>query len=216
MLGVNTAVLASGAAIYPLLGGYLATISWNAPFVAYLGGLSVAAFAWVVLPKTVAAVGERKEELSCLRRAASNLAQRSAIVPYGTAFLTEVLLFGVVITTLPFVLDDFGVSTAFVGLALTAAEVVSAAVAAANGWLAGRLSDEEIIALGYLAYGVGPLVAWLDPSLAGVVVGAVILGRAVDPILLAGVAATTGCRPLLLGARIVGFAGGVGILLLRR
>lgn len=35
VLGVNTAVLATGAAVYPLPGGYLATISWNAPFLVY-------------------------------------------------------------------------------------------------------------------------------------------------------------------------------------
>lgn len=198
-------------------------------------------------------VGGRRSSLAYLQRAVSTLAQRTALVPYGTAFLTEVLLFGVVITTLPFLLDDFGVSPVFVGLALTASEVVSAAVAAANGWLAGRLSDERIIALGYLCYGVGPLVAWLDLSLAGMVVGAVVLGagvgltmpsvdallsdlvtteyragalsvrnsvtflgRAVGPILFAGVAATTGYQPLLLGAGVVGFAGGVGVLLLGR
>lgn len=52
VLGVNASVLAAGAAVYPLLGGYLATVSWNAPFVAYLLGLPVAAFAWVGLEET--------------------------------------------------------------------------------------------------------------------------------------------------------------------
>lgn len=257
VLGVNTAVLASGAAVYPLLGGYLATVSWNAPFVAYLLGLPVAAFAWFVLEETVA--GEETEEagagsLTYLRRAASNLASRAAVVPYGTAFLTEVLLFGVVITTLPFLLTErYAVSPVFIGFVLTVAEAVSAATAAANGRLAGRLSDERIITLGYLCYAVGPLVAWVGSSLLLVAVGVVVigagvgltmpsvdallsdlvsrehragalsirnsvtfLGRAVGPILFAGVAVTTGYRPLLLAAGVVGLAGGVGTLLLNR
>lgn len=39
-----------------------------------------------------------------LREAGVVLARRAAVVPYATTFLTEVLLFGVVITTLPLLL----------------------------------------------------------------------------------------------------------------
>lgn len=257
VLGVNTAVLATGAAVYPLLGGSLATVSWNAPFLAYLAGLPVAAFAWFVLEETVVEsevagadrgdVRTDADGVGYVRRAASNLASRAAVVPYGTAFMTEVLLFGVVITTLPFLLTErYGVSPVFVGGVLTAAEAVSAAVAVANGRLASRLSDEGIIALGYACYAVGPTVAWVGSSLSLVAVGVVVLGagvgltmpsvdallsdlvdgehragalslrnsvtflgRAVGPILFAGVAVETGYRPLLLAAGVVGLVGGV-------
>ncbi|WP_435179798.1 MFS transporter [Halorussus sp. AFM4] len=177
VLGANTSVLAAGAAVYPLLGGYLATVSWNAPFLAYLLGLPVTAFAWLGLEET--ATERRAGGVGYLRRALESLARRAAVVPYATAFLTEVLLFGVVITAVPFLLDDFGFSPVLVGLVLTATEAVSAVVAAANGWLAGRLSDQRIIALGYACYAVGPSVVWADPSLAGVVAGAVVLGAGV-------------------------------------
>lgn len=178
VLGTNTAVLATGAAVYPLLGGYLATVSWNAPFLAYLLGLPVAAFAWFALEETAA--GSGRAGMGYVREAAGTLARRAAVVPYGTAFLTEVLLFGVVITTLPFLLyESYGVSPVFVGLVITAAEAVSAAVAAANGRLAERFSDERIIALGYACYGVGPLVTWVGSSLSLVTVGVVVLGAGV-------------------------------------
>ncbi|MFC7080791.1 MFS transporter [Halorussus caseinilyticus] len=254
VLGVNTAVLATGAAIYPLLGGVLATVSWNAPFLAYLGGLPVAAFGWVVLEETASETGAAGRGTAYLRAAVRTLARRTAVVPYATAFLTEVLLFGVVITALPFLLtESYGVSPVFVGGVLTAAEVVSAVVAAANGWLAGRLSDERIIAVGYVCYAVGPLVSWAGVSLPAVVAGAVVLGagvgltmpsvdallsdfvtteyragalsirnsvtflgRAVGPILFAGVAATTGYRPLLLAAGVVGVFGALSVLALTR
>ncbi|WP_168215901.1 MFS transporter [Halorussus ruber] len=162
-----------------------------------------------------------------------------------TAFATEVLLFGGVITTLPFLLDrEYGVSLVFSGGVITAAEVASAVVAAGNGRLAQRFSDERLIALGYVCYGVGLLVAGAAASLVLVVAGAMalgagigltmpsvdallsdlvsaeyragalsirnsvtFLGRAVGPILFAGIAATTGYRPLLLAAGVAGLLG---------
>lgn len=252
VLGVNTAVLASGAAVYPLLGGYLVTISWNAPFVAYLLGLPVALFAWVVLEETAVEETGVNRGTAYLRAAARSLARRAAVVPYATALVTEVLLFGTIITAMPFLLvGTYGVSPVFVGGVITVAEAVSAAVAAANGRLATSLSDERIVALGYACYGVGLLVAWWASSLPVLVAGVVVfgagvgltmpsvdallsdlvtaeyragalslrnsvtfLGRAVGPILFAGVAAGTGYRPLLFAASVVGFAGVAATLVL--
>lgn len=42
VLGANTAVLSAGAAAFPLVGGALATVAWNAPFAMYLLGVPVA------------------------------------------------------------------------------------------------------------------------------------------------------------------------------
>ncbi|WP_137283519.1 MFS transporter [Halorussus salinisoli] len=252
VLGVNTAVLASGAAVYPLLGGALATVSWNAPFLAYLLGLPVAAFAWVTLEEQVIEPDVANRGTAYLRSAARLLARRAAVIPYGTAFLTEVLLFGAVITALPFLLfGTYGVSPVFVGGAITATEAVSAGVAAANGRFARQLSDQRLIALGYACYGVGLLVAWWASSVAGLVAGVIVfgagvgltmpsvdallsdvvsaeyragalslrnsvtfLGRAVGPVLFAGIAVETGYRPLLFAAGVVALAGVVGTVAL--
>ncbi|UPV99471.1 MFS transporter [Halorussus gelatinilyticus] len=251
VLGVNTAVLASGAAVYPLLGGYLATISWNAPFVAYLLGLPVALFAWVALEETAVESATGRGS-AYLRAAARTLARRAAVLPYGTALVTEVLLFGTVITAMPFLLvGTYGVSPVFVGGIITVTEAVSAGVAAANGRLAESLSDERIVALGYACYGVGLLVAWWAATLPALVAGVVVfgagvgltmpsvdallsdlvtakhragvlslrnsvtfLGRAVGPVLFAGVAVETGYRPLLLAAGVAGLVGVAATLVL--
>ena len=41
VLGANVAALSTGAAIYPIVGGVLVAISWNAPFLTYLISLPV-------------------------------------------------------------------------------------------------------------------------------------------------------------------------------
>lgn len=176
VLGVNTAVLSVGAAVYPLVGGSLATISWNAPFFAYLLALPVALFAFRAVEEPP--VERQRGGVGYLRRVAASVARRAAVVPYGTAFLTEALLFGAVFTAIPFLLaGTYGVSPVFIGLAVTAAEVASALVAAQNGRLARSFADASLIALGYACYAVGLGGAWLAPSpllvgSAGVVMGA--------------------------------------------
>ena len=253
VLGVNTAVLSTGAAVYPILGGYLATLSWRAPFLAYLAGLPVAAFAWYTLEET-ATVRRGGGGVAYLRRVAGTLARRGAILPYGTAFLTELLLFGAVLVTLPFLFAErYDLSPVLVGLVITAIEAASATAAAGNGRLAGRFSDVQLIALGYACYGVGLVGAWAAASLALVTAGMVVfgagvgltmpsvdallsglvpqeyragalslrnsttfLGRAVGPVLFAGIAVETGYEVLLLVAGVVAVAGGVAVIALAR
>lgn len=65
------------------------------------------------------------------------------------AFALELLLFGAVITALPFLLPStYGVSPVGIGLVITVAEVASAVVASQNGRAARHLRDYEIVAVG--------------------------------------------------------------------
>ena len=178
VLGVNTAVLSAGAGVYPLVGGYLTTLSWRAPFLAYLAGLPVAAFAWFALDEPRAE--RHRGGVAYLRRVARALSTRAATVPYGTALATELLFFGTVLTTVPFLFARrYDLSPVHIGLVITAVEATSTAVAAANGRLARRFSDDRIVALGYACYGVGLLTAWAATSLALVVAGVVVVGAGV-------------------------------------
>lgn len=90
------------------------------------------------------------------------------------------LLFGVGVTSLPFLLTaNYGVTPVFVGSVLAATEAAAAVVAAENGRLARRLPDDRIIALGLGCYGVGLVGAWAAPSLAFLVAGVVVFGAGV-------------------------------------
>lgn len=240
VLGVNTAVLSAGAALYPLVGGVLVGYAWNAPFLAYLAGLPVAAFALLTLDEPIS---EREpRSLTYIRGALSALGGRRTITFYGTAFFTEVLLFGSVLTALPFLLaEQFSLSPVLIGLVVMVAELASV-VALQNGLFARFLSNGT---LGFVLYGVGLFGLWLaaTPLLVGVSVvfigaglglsmpsvdaaisglvsprflaGALsirnsttFLGRAVGPVLFAGLVVSTGYRPLLFGAGLVAVAWG--------
>lgn len=132
VLGVNTAVLSAGAAVFPLVGGALVLVSWNAPFAMYLLGLPVALFVLRVLDEPA---GEREPRtLVYLKRVISALSVREATVLYGSAFVIDLLLFGAVFTALPFLLTaTYGLSSLLIGLVVTAGEVASTVAATQNG-----------------------------------------------------------------------------------
>lgn len=175
VLGVNNAVLSAGAAAYPLVGGVLAAIAWNAPFLAYLAALPVAVVAAVVLEETPSSRTVRGR--AYLRGAVAALAGSRALVYYGAAFLTELLLFGTVFTALPFLLSEsFGLTPVGIGLVVTAAELSSVVVSTQNGRLAGFLSNGQLVTAGFACYGVGLLVAWLAETSLVVGAGVVVVG----------------------------------------
>jgi len=175
VLGANIAVLSAGAAVYPLVGGALTGLAWNAPFLAYLVGLPVALYAYLSLEEPA---GEREtRNLSYLRHVARALSAREATVLYGSAFLIELLLFGAVFTALPFLLEAAYELSAFqIGLVVTASSVSATVVAYENGRLAGYLSDYGIVAAGFLSSGIGLVAAWIARTPTVIVLATVVFG----------------------------------------
>jgi MFS family permease len=176
VLGTNTAVLSAGAAVFPVVGGFLATRAWNVPFLLYLLGLPVALFAYRTLEEPV--VEHSGRGLDSFRRVVASLSPREAALLYGSAFAIEVLLFGAVFTAIPFLLfETYGASPVAIGLVVTGSLVASAVAASQTGRLRRYFSDESLIVLGFASAALGLLGAWLAGSplgigLAGVVFGA--------------------------------------------
>lgn len=175
VLGVNNAALSAGAALFPVVGGALAAVAWNAPFAVYLVALPIALFAAWTLPEPTAEADQ--EGMAYLRGALRSVAGRGAVVPYGAAFLTEVLLFGAIITGLPFHLTaTYALAPVFVGMVLTAAEATSTVVSTQNGRFARYLSNGHLVALGFACYGVGLLGVWLAPGPVGIALAVGVFG----------------------------------------
>lgn len=115
--------------------------------------------------------------LRYLAGALSSLANRDALLLYGTAFATELLAFGAFITALPFLLyAEFAVTALTIGLVITAGEGASIVVSSLDGRFARRLSNVGLVAAGFACYGAGLVVAWVAPSPRVVAVGAAAFG----------------------------------------
>ena len=189
VLGANVAALSFGAAAYPILGGALAAVSWNAPFLAYALGFPVALFAALSLRETggvaddhgpgadaAEPTGGTATLRAYVRGARASLTPGMAAL-LATAFVTEFLLFGVLVTVMPFLLEGvYGLTPLFIGLVLTSAEVGSLVVAGAGGRLARYFSNGRLIALGFVCYGVGLVGVYLAPGPAFVAAAVFVFG----------------------------------------
>ncbi|HET7324999.1 MAG TPA: MFS transporter [Halococcus sp.] len=196
VMGVNVAALSTGAVVFPVLGGALAAVAWNAPFAAYVLALPVGLFALRYVEEP--ARDREVRGVTYLRGAVETLKGRDALVLYGASFVTELLLFGTIVTALPFLLTaEYGLAPVVVGVVLTASEVSSVVVASQNGRLAERVSDTQLVALGFVCYGVALLGVWLAPSLLLVALAVAVFGVGLGlsmPAVDAGIAALVPAR----------------------
>jgi hypothetical protein len=146
-----------------VVGGALAAVSWSTPFLVHLLGFPVTLVAYRALPEPP---GERERRgIPYVGRVAAALSVHDAPLLYGAAFAIELLLFGAVITALPFLLfETYGLSLVQIALVITAAEAASAVAATQSGRVARRRSDDATIGLGVGCVGVGLVGAWAAPS----------------------------------------------------
>ena len=163
VMGLNGSTIGTGAALYPLIGGALATIRWSTPFlffgIAMLVGL-VAALA-LEEPETDRSTGTR-EYLRGLRGA---MVDPRALAIYGTVLVVFFVFYGAVLTAVPLLLsDDFGLSSDRIGLVLAMVSVASATVSSQYGRIAARFDPKELVAIGFCCYGTGLLLVSVAPT----------------------------------------------------
>jgi ACDE family multidrug resistance protein len=103
VMGVNTAAMTIGVATYPVIGGYLADIRWDLPFLVYGVGILVGLFAFLTLEEP--AVESGSLDMRYLREAAERVLTWNGFALYGVVFTMFLLYFGVVNTAIPFLLS---------------------------------------------------------------------------------------------------------------
>lgn len=184
VLGVNVAVLSLGAAVFPVLGGALAAVAWNVPFLAYALGFPVALVAWLVLEEPAEPRDRSNERLggstggvgTYFRGVMSTLTPGMGAL-LATAFLTEFLLFGTLVTALPFLLTAaFGLAPLYIGVILMTAEAGAVVAATASGRLARVLTNGRLIAIGFGCYGLSLLGVYVAPSPVVVALAVLVFG----------------------------------------
>lgn len=185
VLGANVAALSLGAALFPILGGVLAAVAWNAPFLAYGLVLPVALFALWGLDDS----STRRRETTSEGQGTTNRGWFSylqgvmlVLTPamgglLATAFLTEFLLFGALITVLPFLLTaTYGLTPLYIGLIITASEAGAVLAASVSGRLARILTNSQLVGFGFVGYGIALAGVYLAPSPAFVALAVLVFG----------------------------------------
>lgn len=175
VMGVTTAGMSLGVALYPAIGGYLSSYGWNVPFALY----AVSAVLGVFVHRTMVepAIDREGRTRSYLGAMATAIPRWEALGLYAILLAREVLLFGAVFTALPFFLDrSFGLDSTAIGGLTSVALLVTAVVATGNRRLAGRFSDRGLVAIGFAAYAVGLAGAGTAPGPPLVLVALVVFG----------------------------------------
>lgn len=163
VIGVNGSLIAAGAAFYPLLGGALASVRWNVPFLFFGVSVFVGLLAFVVLDEPSS--GPVPDVRDYLGRIAVAARLPRALAFFAALFAVFFVFYGAVLTALPLLLsDEFGLSTGQIGAVLSMVAVASSVVSSQYRWIAEWRSAPQLVALGFLAHGASLMLVWLAPS----------------------------------------------------
>lgn len=176
-MGYNAAALAMGTAGFPALGGFLALLGWNWPFLLPLLaiplGLGITFSMDTPEPKVS---GSLKQYLSA---ALTHMNNRQALSLFATTLLTFAILYGPIITYLPLLLDHrFGASPDTIGIIFFVASGFSGLASFQLGRLAEYFGQRILLATAAVLYGLCML---LTPSAPG-------LWQVIPPVICFGLA----------------------------
>jgi MFS family permease len=178
VLGVNIAVLSFNAAVFPVIGGYLASFSWRTPFLAHIVGIPVVLYVAFSMKNQTGHENTNNTLYSMIFHEA--MGNSSVLALFGVTFLTEFLVFGVVTTVVPFLLaEQYGFSATFIGLIIMMSQLSAVVTSALMGAIAKRLSDNRIITLSILFWGIGTVWLYLADSAIMFVVASTVFGLGV-------------------------------------
>lgn len=163
VMGFNGSMMGTSGALYPLIGGLLAGIRWNAPFLFFGVGIAVGVVATLGLSEP------EKDEQSGIVEYLAGIRELAllpeALAIFAAVFSAFFMFFGAIQTALPLLMsDEFGLDSGRIGILLSMLAVASGAVSLLYGRLSSWRSAPELVALGFVTYGVSLLGIWLSPS----------------------------------------------------
>ena len=173
LIGTNAAILAIGAAGYPLLGGALATLAWSAPFGCFLLALVVAIPGITLLEEPNR---DRVNSNSSIREFLTGPTSMTPfVVLYIAIFEIFVILYGAQLTAVPFLLaNEYQLSSAGIGLLVGLPAITMGMTSLQGDRVLQVLTSFQSIALGFVSYGIGLTIVAITDSIY-VVAGALLL-----------------------------------------
>ena len=176
LLGKQAAAMSLGGILFITGGGLLAELSWRAPFYVYLLSLTLLPLVWRTLeePSTTGG-GAAGGNSTVTSNAPGENYWPTALLLFTTLFLAMVVFY-LTPVFLPFLLEQFGVSSALTGLAV-AGTTLSGAIASLNfARFRARLGPWRLLTLAFGLLGLGYVLVPLASSYLLVVVTVLISG----------------------------------------
>lgn len=174
-MGLNASVIGVGTASYPLIGGALATLAWNYPFLLAFAGLPVGFIVWWFLdnPEPQSS-GNIKEYLTGIWGYLKNIRVWGAFLAGIISFM---VFMGVVLTYFALYLsDNFHASPFIIGVLISVNSVAMVLVAMQLGRLIKIMSIANLVKLGFAVCAVAIALIPLMPQLALLIIPSALFG----------------------------------------
>ena len=165
-MGYNASVGSIGTASYPTIGGAIALLGWNYPFM--LPVLAVPVGLIVLFSLKSPEPKSKQNFLEYLRNALGSVKNRQFLGIFVSTVATYILLFGALVTYIPLLLkDSFNASTFTIGIILSSMSATITLTSLQLGRLARKFSERTLIRASFgffaLALAIIPFVhsLWL-------------------------------------------------------
>ncbi len=153
IMGWRASANSFGATVWPLIGGFLGTFSWHLPFAVYMVGIPLGFLTLITVPETHKGKHpQSNKEDSVLKVFRS---KPVLFVIYGLIFLTNVLLY-VIVVFVPQLLAKIGISNpSYIGLFISVMAISAGLTAFMYGRIKSRLSYKRIVLVTMIFWTVG-------------------------------------------------------------
>ena len=174
-MGYNSGALSVAAALFPAIGGLLATINWYYPFLIPALALGVAVIVYFYLDNPEP---EEKPQLkNYFQNIIKSIFTKEAITLFLLCFTTFILLFGVIMTYLPiFLKDQFNLTSSEIGFLLSFLAISTGIVASQLDRISKMLPMKFLIIFGFFSYLVGFLAIPYVDNIYGMLILLFIIG----------------------------------------
>lgn len=183
VMGLQAAFVGYGGVLFLILGGILADISWRFPFAIYLMAFGLCALVVLFITEPQRSQKKAIAPMGSLPVSPTQLPTKLIAAIY-TMMFASMVAFYLVPVQLPFYLKELAaVSNSQVGVAIASLTLASAIVSMSYRYIKARLSFVSILALVYLSMGAGYGIIGLAQTYAMVLVGLLLAGIGLGPLM---------------------------------
>lgn len=174
-MGYNASFSSVGTAVYPTIGGALATFGWFYPFMLPVVAIPIALLVFFAL-KNPEPKGDRNLK-EYLRNAAKVLKNRRLFGLFIASAANFVVLYGAYVTYFPQLINDrFKAPPSVIGILLSSVSIAIIVSSSQLGRLARRFPATKLIQASFIFYAVAMILVPLMPSIWFLLIPTMILG----------------------------------------
>lgn len=155
-LGYNGTVLNLSTTIYPFIGGLLASFGWYYPFFLPLLAIIIMFPILFFLKDEHSSQVKFSDYFSAFRSTIKNI---RVLAILSLAVITFLILFGTLISFLPFLITDMGVTNpVFIGLQIATMSIMAALSSSQLKRINNHLNQKQILMIAFILYGISSIL----------------------------------------------------------